>query len=243
MSKLAEKVILVTGAAGGQGLATARLLHDHGAQVVATDIRVDTPEWQDPHDSQPWPHLQLDVANEHDWDRAVKFTATTFGHLDGLVNNAGLFHTESLAEFDQAQAQRIIAVNQIGPILGMRACLPLLSETRGAIVNISSTAALRGFPGRISYTSSKWALRGISRAAATELGPHGIRVNCILPGLIDTDMASINTPDFNATIVSHLPIPRLGRADEVANAALFLLSDAASYITGAELVVDGGGTA
>jgi 3alpha(or 20beta)-hydroxysteroid dehydrogenase len=163
--------------------------------------------------------------------------------LDVLVNNAGLFHTQPLPETSETVFARLHSTNQLGVLLGMQASLPLLMAARGTIVNIASTAGIRGVSNAIAYSATKWAVRGMTRAAAVEFAPHGIRVNCVVPGLIDTRMAHLNDPAALEAFIGTIPLARMGESHEVAAATVFLASKAASYITGTDIVVDGGDTA
>jgi 3alpha(or 20beta)-hydroxysteroid dehydrogenase len=163
------------------------------------------------------------------------------GGLTGMVNNAGIYTPKPLMETDAALFERHMRVNQLGCFLGMQAVVPAMERSGGgSIVNISSTAGLRGSPGAIAYSGTKWALRGMTKAAAVDLAPRGIRVNSVHPGPIDTDMVKVWSNEQRATRLSQIPIGRIGEADDVARAVLFLLSEESSYMTGAELAVDGG---
>ncbi len=160
-----------------------------------------------------------------------------------LVNNAGAYVRRPLAETDAELATRLFLTNQLGPFLGMRAVSPQMRVAGGgSIVNISSTAGLVGAAGAAAYAATKWALRGLSKTAAAELAADGIRVNCVIPGLIDTAMAALNEPEVNRTLIGKAPLGRIGMPEEVVAATCFLAADESSYITGAELVVDGGAT-
>ena len=206
----------MTGAARGQGRALAALLTEQGADVVGLDLP------------------DHDVANEEHW--AALASSLTVVH--GLVNNAGITLRDRLGTVARADWDRVLAVNLTGAMLGIQALAPLMPAD-ASIVNIGSTAALTGhYP--VAYTASKWALRGLTHSAATELGPRGIRVNIVHPGFIETEMTA-NAPA--AMLEAHLeltPLERPGGAGEVAAVVAFLLSDAASYLTGAEIPVDGG---
>jgi 3alpha(or 20beta)-hydroxysteroid dehydrogenase len=231
----AERIALVTGAARGQGAAiVARLVRD-GFRVAACDVRtdelVDSIAGVDGVIAVP-----LDVTSESQWRDAVQCTRDEFGGLSTLVNNAGVLHRAALPDETAAGFERAWRVNCLGPFLGMQACLPALKEATGAsIVNTCSTGAVRAFPNH-AYGSSKWALRGLTQIAAAELAADGIRVNAVLPGPVETPMLDART---QARLAES---GRLGTPSEIADAVAFLVSEQASYITGSELVVDGGQT-
>jgi 3alpha(or 20beta)-hydroxysteroid dehydrogenase len=232
--QFAGRTIVVTGAARGQGRALAEHLATQGARVLAIDLdeRVDFPGLA-PGSLEYRP---LDVASEDAWTQLASSLAGTGVH--GLVNNAGITLRSRLGEVARADWDRVLAVNLTGAMLGMRALAPLMS-TGSSIVNIGSTAALTGhYP--VAYTASKWGLRGLTHAAATELGPRGIRVNIVHPGFIETEMTATAPPAMREAHLALTPLGRSGVASEVAAAVAFLLSDAASYLTGAEIPVDGG---
>jgi 3alpha(or 20beta)-hydroxysteroid dehydrogenase len=185
-------------------------------------------------------YMHHDVTSEADWAAAIG-AAEAMGGLHGLVNNAGIFIPKPIAETDAVLFERHMRINQLGCFLGMRDVAgPMERSGGGSIVNISSTAGLRGPPGAFAYVATKWALRGMTKAAAMEYAPRGIRVNSVHPGPIDTEMLNIRTPEENQRRVRMVPLKRMGTAEEVAKLVLFLLSDDSSYITGAEVAIDGG---
>ena len=243
MGRLAGKVALVTGAASGMGEATARLFAAEGAQLVVADI-AEAGEGVASSLVQAL-FVRLDVASAASWADATIATERRFGGLDILVNNAGLFSLGGIDDVDEEEFDRHVAVNQRGVLLGMQnAAAAMRRRGGGAIVNISSTTGLRGGPGLIAYRTAKWAVRGLTRCAAHDLARDGIRVNAVLPGPIATGMMAAGYSDAEREdIAGRTLLKRLGRPEEVARATLFLASDEASYITGAELVVDGGALA
>jgi 3alpha(or 20beta)-hydroxysteroid dehydrogenase len=184
--------------------------------------------------------VHQDVTSEAGWAAAIG-AAEAMGGLHGLVNNAGIYIPKRLMETDAALFERHMRINQLGCFLGMRDVAgPMERSGGGSIVNISSTAGLRGSPGAIAYSATKWALRGMTKAAALELASRKIRVNSVHPGPIDTEMLSVRTPEENEKRMRMVPMKRMGTAEEVARLVLFLLSDDSGYITGAEVAIDGG---
>jgi NAD(P)-dependent dehydrogenase (short-subunit alcohol dehydrogenase family) len=182
--------------------------------------------------------IELDVTSAQQWEAAVEKTVNRFGMLNALVNNAGVLHRAALADETAEGFENAWRVNCLGAFLGMRATLAQLREAKhAAIVNICSTGAIRPFPAHCAYGSSKWALRGLTQTAAAELGPSGIRVNAVFPGPIATSMLDETT---QTRLAATAMFGRLGQPTEIADAVAFLVSDAASFITGSELVVDGG---
>ena len=243
MGRVAGKVALITGAARGQGAAHARRLAEEGARVVITDIRDE--EGQALADSlgPGAAYLSHDVGSDESWRSVMAAIRAKHGRLDVLVNNAGIAIHAGLGDTDTALFERTVRVNQLGTFLGIKYGAELMKAGGGgSIINISSIAALKSNPLFFAYTSTKWAVRGLSRAAALELAPANIRVNTIFPGIIDTPMLTDAAPglDVSGFGAANTPLGRVGRTDDVAGAILFLASDESSFITGAEIPVDGG---
>ena len=243
--RLEGKVALITGGARGQGAAEARLFASEGASIVVTDILDD--DGEETAAAVGGSYLHHDVTNEDDWASVVSQTVEQYGGVDVLVNNAGIWLATPLLETSVEDYRRVIEINQVGVFLGMRAVAPAMIERGGgSMVNISSIAGLRGTARSIAYGASKWAVRGMTKSVAQELAPHGIRVNSIHPGFIDTAMLQ-QLPGIDAghtqPYLDRVPLGRFAEADEVAKLALYLASDESSYSTGSEFVVDGGLTA
>jgi 3alpha(or 20beta)-hydroxysteroid dehydrogenase len=237
---LRDTVAIVTGAARGQGAGFARTLHARGAQVLVTDILEGEAARLAQALGEGAAFAALDVGNPAAWTDVVGLAERQFGKVTALVNNAGVNRPGRLLETDDENWQLHISVNQSGPFYGMRAVVPAIERAGGgAIVNICSGSALHGSHTIYAYCATKWALRGMGRAAAVDLAPRGIRVNTILPGLVDTQM--VRDAGFDeSTAVAGIPLGRLGAPEEVADVVAFLLSAESAYITGAEIVVDGG---
>jgi 3alpha(or 20beta)-hydroxysteroid dehydrogenase len=249
MGRLDGKVALITGAARGMGRAEARLFAAEGARVAVCDVVDPEGEEVAREIGENAIYLHLDVTNEEDWSAAVAGTKDAFGRLDVLVNNAGIAEGAPLATMTLESYRRVIDVNQIGVFLGMRAVVvPMTDAGGGSIVNISSIDGMVGMNFIMSYVASKWAVRGMTKAAAMELAPHGIRVNSLHPGfIVDTELGTEEGGDSSVThalLDAHsrklAPMGRAGRPDEIARLALFLASDDSSYSTGSEIVADGG---
>lgn len=240
-SRLEGRVALVTGGAQGQGAAEVRRLHAEGARVVAADVDDTRGAAVAEALGDRADYVHLDVADADQWDRAVGHAVERFGHLDVLVNNAGVYRPRALLDETPDGFMATVAVNQLGVFLGIRAAARVMAPG-GAIINVASANGVRGVPGSIAYSASKWAVRGLSKVAAVELAGAGIRVNCLLPGLVATRMLDDNTPEELARLKAIPPLQRVAEPDEVAAVVSFLASADSSYMTGAELCVDGGAT-
>lgn len=242
MPDLSNSVILVTGANRGQGKAIAEHLLRLGSTVIvgARDYTKASETARALHPENAYP-VQLDVTKEDEWKAAVKEIVATFGRIDGLVNNAGMLTRKPFAEISSEEYLQLIQVNQLGTFLGMQSVIPYMEQQqKGAIVNNVSISAFSPIGGSSAYAASKAAVVAMSKAAAVELGPKGIRVNMIHPGGVNTEMAGKSEEELDA--YRSVPLQRIGDPDEIAKAAAFFLSEDSSYCTGAELVVDGGMT-
>ena len=234
---------MVTGAARGQGAAEARALADAGAIVVATDV-LDFERGE--AESQPWAsgnvvERRLDVADPAGWTALAEWLQAEHGRVDALVNNAGIAGRDRLPHVDLDTWDRTFAINARGPLLGIQALVPLM-PAGSSIVNVCSVAALSGHVAA-AYTASKWALRGLTRTASLDLGARGIRVNAVMPGLIETPLMESASPAFRRAAVDEVPLGRTGTVEDVAPLIVYLVSDESGYVNGAEIVVDGGLTA
>ncbi len=243
MGRLSGKVAIITGAARGMGEATARLFDSEGAKVALGDVIIEQGEAVAKDIGDAAFFQKLDVTDDDNWKSFIQAVLDKFGTIDVLVNNAGLVHFTPIEHFNPADADKILGVNTIGPMLGAKHVSPVMKAAgKGSIVNISSVDGLRGCNGLTLYTASKWALRGLTKSLAYELGTSGIRVNSVHPGGVDTPMGNArNLPAEQLNMAfRRVPLQRIGQPEEIANASLFLATDEASYISGAELAVDGG---
>src|SRR3954471_5724222 len=216
MARFTGKVVLISGGARGQGATEARMLVAEGAKVVLGDLLEEQGRVLVGALAPAARFVRQDVTRAEDWAQAVAL-AESLGGLHGMINNAGIYVPRSLMETDAELFERHMRVNQLGCFLGMQAVVPAMERAGGgSIVNISSTAGLRGSPGAIAYSATKWALRGMTKAAAVDLAPRGIRVNSVHPGPIDTDMVKVWTNEQRAVRLSQIPIGRIGQAEDVA---------------------------
>ncbi|MFT7598327.1 MAG: 3alpha(or 20beta)-hydroxysteroid dehydrogenase [Acidimicrobiales bacterium] len=245
MGRLDGKVAIITGAARGQGAAEAQMFADEGATVVLTDVLSTEGEATAAAVGGTFHHH--DVSNEDAWERVVAATLASHGRVDVLVNNAGIFHRAKLVDHTLDDFKRLLDINTVGVFLGMRSVAPaMIEQGSGSIVNISSIAGLVGAPNSIGYGASKFAVTGMTKTAAFELARHGIRVNSIHPGMIDTEMIhEVASHDDGRLekMAASTPFRRAADPKEIANLALFLASDESSFSSGSEFVADGGVTA
>mgnify|MGYP001816810327 FL=1 len=235
--RLDGKVVLVTGAAQGQGAAEARLFTAEGATVVLTDVK--TEDGAVLADELGATFITHDVSSAADWETVMAHVHSNHGRLDGLVNNAAIFERNRLIDTTEDQLRRMFDINVMSVFFGMQTAVPLMTEQGGSIVNISSAAGIRAAPGSFAYGASKFAVTGMTKTAAFELGELGIRVNSIHPGFIDTGMLPENEK-VRENMAGIVPLGRVADPEEVARLALYLVSDESSYSTGSEFVVDGG---
>jgi 3alpha(or 20beta)-hydroxysteroid dehydrogenase len=238
MGRLEGKVCLITGGARGQGEAEARLFTAEGGKVWIADVLDADGELLAAEIEGQYRHL--DVRDEEGWNALVDEIVQTDGSLDVLINNAGIFRSNRLIDTPTDEFELVMNINCTGVFLGMRTAAPaMIKGGSGSIVNISSLAGMRAAAGALAYGASKWAVRGMTKAASIELARKGIRVNSIHPGLIETPMAD-ELGGNNEKLIRRTPLGRIAEAAEVANMALFLASDESSYSTGSEFIIDGG---
>jgi len=236
MGRVDGKVVLISGGAQGMGAAHAKMLIDEGAQVVIGDILDEKGEALAAELGDSIRYVHLDVTDADQWEAAVNTAVETFGKLNVLVNNAGIVALGKIGQFDMTKWQKVIDVNLTGTFLGMQAVVEhMKADGGGSIINVSSIEGLRGAPMVHPYVASKWAVRGLAKSAAIELGKFNIRINSVHPGFIRTPMTK-HFPDDMVTS----PLGRPGKSEEVSTFVVFLASDESSFATGAEFVVDGG---
>ncbi|HLY84855.1 MAG TPA: glucose 1-dehydrogenase [Acidimicrobiales bacterium] len=243
MGRLDGKVAIVSGGARGQGEAEVRLFVQEGAKVVFGDVLDAEGEAIAKDLGEDALYQHLDVTQPSDWAAIVKAARDRFGPINVLVNNAGILRLGMIETVSLEEYMAVINVNQVGCFLGMQAVIPAMKAAGGgSIVNTSSTSGFIGTVGLVAYTASKFAVRGMTKVAAMELGHFGIRVNSVHPGPIDTAM--VHLPEFGEVdtdaVFGANPIPRVGQPEEIAKLMLFLASDDSSFSTGAEFIADGG---
>lgn len=244
MGNLDKDVAIVTGAAVGLGEAVARLFVAEGARVLITDVDEPTGAALAHDLGENARFLRLDVTREEDWQAAVAFTEQEFGPVTVLVNNAGIADQVPFEQLDVARFQKTLDINQVSVLLSYRTVTPSMDKAgRGSIVNISSVSGFKGYAGQVAYSGSKFAMRGMTRAAANELVGRNIRVNSVHPGGMNTPMLEhlrVQNPEVVAEGEATTPMKRFAETSEIAEGVLFFASRRSSYCTGSELVMDGG---
>ncbi len=247
ISRLRGKVALITGAAGGIGACAAHRLAEEGALLLLTDADADGVRGVAGELGGSAAARGHDVTSEADWQDVTAWALETRGRVDVLINNAGVFLAAPLSETSVEDFRRVLDVNLTGVFLGMRALAPTMSsQGAGSMINVSSVAGLMGSPYLAAYAASKWAVRGLTKVVAKELASFGVRVNSVHPGPIDTDMTARQraaTPELIDRLIRSIPLQRIGTPQEVAHAVAYLASDESVYVTGSELVIDGGSSA
>jgi len=246
MNRLAEKIVLVTGAGSGMGEATALMAAREGAIVVATDINEEAVRAvvkQILLEGGQAYALRHDVSSRESWQDVMDMIMREFNQLDVLVNNAGIALSTPFLEQNETDWSRIFNINVNSVLLGMQQAIRLMQETGGSIVNIASISAISGMAGAGGYTASKGAIDAVTRAAAVDYGKYNIRVNAVYPGYIETKMSAPAMAAYKNYFEQVIPLGHVGQAEEVAHAVLFLATDEASHISGIGLPVDGGVTA
>jgi 3alpha(or 20beta)-hydroxysteroid dehydrogenase len=244
--RLAGKVAIVTGGAQGQGEAIARAFVAEGAKVVIADIADDLGKALATELGESAHFAHLDVSDEDNWTSVVNEAVATFGPVTTLINNAGILMFSELVKTETAAFERLFRINQLGCFLGMRTVTPVMTENGGgSIVNTSSIEGLKGMPTLVAYVSTKFAIRGMTKAAAMELGPKGIRVNSVHPGMIRTPMIEghVGGEAGYEFVAGKIALRRVGLPEDLAGIYVYLAGDESSYATGAEFIVDGGVTA
>ncbi|UUW90096.1 glucose 1-dehydrogenase [Pimelobacter simplex] len=239
--RVAGRVVIVTGGARGIGAACVRSLVAEGARVVVADVLADDATALVAELGERTAYVPLDVTSEEGWQQAVAAAEERFGPVWGLVNNAGIVHVDPIETLSEADYRRVIDVNQVGVFLGMKAVIGSMRRGGGgSIVNISSTGGLVAYSRILGYVASKWAVRGMTKTAAQELGPDGIRVNSVHPGIVASEMTASSSRSHEQ--VKTQPLARAADPSEIGALVLFLVSEESSYSTGSEFVADGGFT-
>lgn len=239
--RLAGKTALITGGARGMGAAHVRRFLAEGAAVCFTDLLADEGAALAETSGPRARFSAADVTSEADWRRVVADAEAAFGPISVLVNNAGYSARNRIEDTTEAEYRRIIDVNQLSVFLGVKAVIPSMRAAGGgSIVNISSISGMVGRVKSMAYTASKFAVRGMTKVAATELGPDNIRANSVHPGPIETEMLSVLNEQEKAALVARIPLGRTGGVEEVSDLVVFLASDESRFISGGEFVIDGG---
>lgn len=243
MGRLTNKVAIITGGARGMGAAHARKFVEEGAKVVITDLLEDAGQSLADELGENAIFIRQDVTSAEDWKHVVSETENKFGPVHILINNAGISINSSIETMTEEQYRRIVDINQVSVFLGMKAVIASMKKAeRGSIVNISSINGLVG--GAVGYTDTKFAVRGMTKAAALEFAPYGVRVNSVHPGVIETPMVTEgDAVEVIKEFAKHIPLRRIAQSEEITNLVLYLASDESSYSTGSEFVADGGLTA
>jgi cyclopentanol dehydrogenase len=247
--RLQNKVALISGGAKGMGAVEAKLFAKEGAKVVIGDVLETEGKQIEAEINETGGEclfVPLDVTDENQWNEAVAATLGRFGKLDILINNAGIFRTGRVEETSSAEWDQVMDINAKGVFLGAKAAIPAMREAGGgSIINLSSVAGLVGAAYSTAYSASKGAVRLFTKSTAIQYATDGVRCNSIHPGVIQTDMTkeAIADSQFKAQRLDPTPLARLGQPEDVAYGALYLASDESSFVTGSELVIDGGWTA
>ncbi len=238
MNRLDGKIALITGGARGQGAAEAELFAEAGATVIITDVLDDEGKATADRLGDAVSYRHHDVSSEEEWQETVDAIVEEHSRLDILVNNAGIFRTVALEDTSLDDWNQMLLINQTGVFLGMRTAAPVMrAQGSGSIINISSIAGLTGAAMAFAYGATKWAVRGMTKSAALDLAPHGVRVNSVHPGIIDTAMLQEFSGD-QSLIEAQIPLGRVAQSEEVGRLVRFLASDDASYCCGQEFTVD-----
>jgi 3alpha(or 20beta)-hydroxysteroid dehydrogenase len=241
MGKLDGKVAIITGAAQGMGASHAKLFVSEGAKVAVTDVKVDEgTKLVESLGADNAIFIKHDVSSEDDWNNVVKTTKDKFGKIDILVNNAGITFAKGIQDISKDDYVKIFQINQLGSFLGLKAVAKeMTAQHSGSIINVSSLNGLVG--GAVGYTDTKFAVRGMTKAASLELAPQGVRVNSVHPGVIETPMISQpGTEEAVKQFAKTIPMRRIAKPEEISKLVLFLASDDSSYSTGSEFIADGG---
>lgn len=243
MGRLKDKVAIITGGARGMGASHVRLFVKEGAKVVFTDLNEEEGRRLEEELGGNAKFIKQDVTDASGWDKVVEETEKIFGPVNILVNNAGITMNKSILEITEEEYRKIVDINQVSVFLGIKALTPSMKRTGTAsIINISSMNGMVG--GAIGYTDTKFAVRGMTKAAALQLSPFGIRVNSVHPGVIETPMVTEgDSYELIKNFAKQIPMRRMAKPEEVSNLVLYLASDESKYSTGSEFVIDGGLTA